>query len=257
MLGSAAVADAGGPGDLGAPIVPGGVNWLPLGPTVVMNGQTGGGERQPVAGRIAGLAIGPGGTVVYAASANGGVFRSGDGALSWDAMDQIDLDPASSASTSLACGAIAIDPVNPQRVFVGTGEGATYTYFARRITGALPAYRGIGVLYTETGGSKWAVEPSDLAGQAFFTLALDPTDREKAIAATTGGLYRRNRQPGGTFEWIRGIGRSVLQRRIGRGCRARRASSRRAGRSRENRPRRWWSSRPTARRGSRPAPTFR
>jgi photosystem II stability/assembly factor-like uncharacterized protein len=70
----------------------------------------------------------------------------------------------------------------------------------------LPAYRGIGVLYTETGGSKWAVEPSDLAGQAFFALVFDPGDREKAIAATTGGLYRRNRQPGGTFEWIRVIG---------------------------------------------------
>ena len=58
--------------DLGAPAVPGGSNWLSLGPTVVMDGQTGGGERQPVGGRVAGLAIGPGGTVIYAASANGG-----------------------------------------------------------------------------------------------------------------------------------------------------------------------------------------
>ncbi|HLQ91874.1 MAG TPA: hypothetical protein VK148_17770 [Xanthobacteraceae bacterium] len=32
---------------LGAPVVPGATNWLPIGPTVVMDGQTGGGERQP------------------------------------------------------------------------------------------------------------------------------------------------------------------------------------------------------------------
>jgi hypothetical protein len=187
----------------GAPTVPGAENWLPLGPTVVMDGQTGGGERQPVAGRIAGLAVGPGGAVVYAASANGGVFRSHDGALTWESMDQIDLDPNSPASASLICGAVAMDPANAKRLFVGTGEGATYSYFSKRITGALPAYRGIGVLRTEDGGTTWNVEPSDLAGQAFFALALNPADRESAVAATTAGLYRRKPQPGGQFEWVR------------------------------------------------------
>jgi photosystem II stability/assembly factor-like uncharacterized protein len=199
---TAAVA-APAPGAVAAPMVPQGVNWLPLGPTVVMNGQTGGNERQPVAGRVAGLAIGPGGTVIYAASANGGVFRSRDGALGWEAMDQIDLDPNSPGSASLICGAIAMDPTNPRRVFVGTGEGATLFFYSRRITGALPAYRGIGVLRTEDGGETWEVEPSDLAGQAFFALALNPADREAAVAATTAGLYRRNPQPGGKFDWVR------------------------------------------------------
>jgi hypothetical protein len=189
--------------DFGAPMVPIGSNWLPLGPTVVMDGQTGGGERQPVAGRVAGIAAGPGGTVVYAASANGGVFRSDDGALTWQAMDQIDIDPNSPASASLICGAIAMDPTNPKRVFVGTGEGATYSYFSSRITNALPAYRGIGILRTDDGGATWHVEQSDLAGQAFFALALNPADREGAVAATTAGLYRRKAQPGGQFEWIR------------------------------------------------------
>jgi photosystem II stability/assembly factor-like uncharacterized protein len=200
---AAAAVAAPAPGAAVAPMVPQGVNWLPLGPTVVMNGQTGGNERQPVAGRVAGLAIGPGGTVIYAASANGGVFRSLDGALSWEAMDQIDLDPSSPGSASLICGAIAMDPTNPRRVFVGTGEGATLFYYSRRVTGALPAYRGIGVLRTEDGGETWEVEPSDLAGQAFFALALHPADREAAVAATTAGLYRRNPQPGGKFDWVR------------------------------------------------------
>jgi hypothetical protein len=170
-----------------------------------MEGQTGGGERQPVAGRVAGITVGPGGNVVYAASANGGVFRSTDGALTWNAMDSIDLDPRSPASASLICGAIVIDPANPNRVFVGTGEGATHHYFAERITGALPAYRGVGVLKTDDGGSNWAVEPSspDLSGQAFFALALNPVDPETLVAATTAGLYRRMTKQGGQFEWVR------------------------------------------------------
>ena len=219
---------AAAPGAVAAPVVPQGVNWLPLGPTVVMNGQTGA-ERQPVAGRVAGLAIGPGGAVIYAASANGGVFRSRDGALSWEAMDQIDLDPNSPGSASLICGAIAMDPTNPRRVFVGTGEGATLFFYSRRITGALPAYRGIGVLRTDDGGETWEVEASDLAGQAFFALALNPVDREGAVAATTAGLYRRKPQAGGKFEWVRVTAGGVLERGVGRLRRVRRASSRRAG----------------------------
>jgi hypothetical protein len=203
-LDASAMPTAAGLGpDVAAPAVPGGVNWLSLGPSVVMNGQTGGGERQPVAGRVAGLAVGMGGTVIFAASANGGVFRSRDGALTWDSVDELDFDPESPASASLICGAIAMNPANPKRIFVGTGEGATYTYFSRRVTGALPAYRGIGILRSDDGGANWIVEPSDLAGQAFFSIALDPTDPERAVAATTSGLYCRRPQAGGQFEWVR------------------------------------------------------
>src|SRR5579859_3682094 len=75
-----------------AAVVPGGQNWLSLGPTVVLNGQTVG--NQPVGGRVSGIAAAPGGQIVYAASANGGVFRSDDGATSWRAlMDGLDDDP--------------------------------------------------------------------------------------------------------------------------------------------------------------------
>ena len=43
----------------GAPAIPGARNWLPLGPTVVLEGQTVGGE--PVGGRTVGLAVAAGG----------------------------------------------------------------------------------------------------------------------------------------------------------------------------------------------------
>jgi photosystem II stability/assembly factor-like uncharacterized protein len=175
--------------------IPGQKNWAPLGPSVVMNGQAYG--DPPVGGRVGGIAVARGGQRVYAASANGGVFRSDDGGVSWRSlMDAFDLDPTDFASTSLACGAIAMDLGNPDRVFVGTGEGDTYAIFRQRITNALPAYRGIGPIRSDDGGATWITEAAaagspTLAGKAFFALALDPNHAESVIAATTEGLYQR------------------------------------------------------------------
>ena len=187
-----------------APMVPGGRNWLPLGPTLVLNGQTVG--QEPVGGRVAGLAVAPGGQVLYAASANGGVFKSDDGATSWRSMmDGFDLDPTNFGSASVVCGAIAIDPADPDRVYVGTGEGDTDLMFRQnfRVVHALPAYRGVGPLRSDDGGVKWILEDSqpDLAGESFFALAVEPGNRENVVAATTNGLYRRVPATGGKFRW--------------------------------------------------------
>lgn len=190
----------------GAPAIPGARNWLPLGPAVVLNGQTVG--DQPVAGRVVGLAVSADGSIVYAASASGGVFRSDDGGTSWRSlMDAFDLDPTNFASTSLACGAIAMDPADPNRVYVGTGEGDTHQMFRLRVINALPAYRGIGPIRTDDGGATWVSEPTragspTLAGEAFFALAVDPRNRDNVVAAATNGLYQRLPAAGGEFEWV-------------------------------------------------------
>ena len=200
----------------GAPAIPGARNWLPLGPTVVLEGQTVGGE--PVGGRTVGLAVAAGGQRVYAASACGGVFRSDDGGTSWASMmDAFDIDPTNFASASLACGAIAIDPADSDRVYVGTGEGETHEIFAARIVSALPAYRGIGPIRSDDGGATWLSEPTaagapTLAGEAFFSLAVDPANREHVVGATSVGLYHRVPQ-GAAFEWTRvraGVHSSVV-----------------------------------------------
>ena len=185
----------------GMPAIPGQNNWTPLGPSVVARGQTV--NRSAVSGRVSGIAIAPGGMRAYAATANGGVWRSDDSGASWrSTMDSFDLDPASFASTSLACGAIAIDTAAPDRVYVGTGEGDTDALFASRITNALPSYRGIGAIRSDDGGTTWVNETSapSLAGFAFFQIAVDPADREHCVAATTNGLYERVAVAGG-FEW--------------------------------------------------------
>jgi hypothetical protein len=176
----------------GMPAIPGQNNWTPLGPGVLARGQTG--NRASVSGRVSGIAIAPGGSRIYAATANGGVWRSDDGGMSWlSTMDAFDTDPTNFASTSLAAGAIAIAPDDPDRVYVGTGEGDTDSIFSNRIQNALPAYRGIGPIRSDDGGRTWVSEPSvpSLAGFAFYQIAVDPADQEHCVAATTNGLYER------------------------------------------------------------------
>ena len=211
---SATAARRGGPP---GPFVPGQKNWSSLGPSVVLEGQAYG--RPAVGGRVSGLAVARGGQLVYAATANGGVFRSDDGGVSWRAlMDAFDLDPTHFASTSLACGAIAIDGNDPDRIYVGTGEGDTHGLFGTRIINSLPAYRGIGPIRSDDGGQRWISEPTaagapSLAGKAFYALAVDPKDRENVVGATTEGLYQRVSKSGGVVEWTRrkaGIFTSVV-----------------------------------------------
>ena len=195
------------------PVVPGANNWTPLGPSVMARGQTL--SRAAISGRIAGIAIAPGGARMYVATANGGVWRSDDSGRSWQStMDGFDLNPTAFAAASLCCGAIAIDPADPDRVYVGTGEGDTDAIFAFRLVNALPAYRGIGPIRSDDGGITWVSESStpSLAGFSFFQIAVNPADREHCVAATTNGLYER--VPfGGAFTWTRrrtGIHTSVI-----------------------------------------------
>jgi hypothetical protein len=192
-----------------APVQPPASNWVPIGPSVVRRGQAAG--TPAMAGRISGLAVASGGFRVYAASANGGVWRSDDGGRSWrSTMDAFDLDPTSLASDSLACGAIAIDQNDPDRIYVGTGEGDT----ARIRDGVVVesgAYFGVGPIRSDDGGRNWIGADQDeeliapgsppLAGAAFYALAVDPTDRERVVAATTNGLYRREPDGSGGFHW--------------------------------------------------------
>ncbi|MBM4430340.1 MAG: hypothetical protein FJ026_08360, partial [Chloroflexi bacterium] len=172
-------------------------NWIPIGPSVVRQGQAA--NRPAVAGRTPGLAIAPGGNRVYAASANGGVWRSDDAGHTWHStMEAWDLNPTVHASDSLACGAIAIDPADPDRIYVGTGEAF----------GALDSYFGVGPIRSDDGGLNWFQEPTaatspSLVGTGFYRLALDPGDRERVVAATRIGLYRREPDGGGGFHWVR------------------------------------------------------
>lgn len=172
-------------------------NWIPIGPSVVLKGQVS--NQANVSGRVGGIAVAPGGSRVYVAAANGGVWRSEDGGMNWvDTMQAWDLDPTTNSSDSLACGAIAIVESDTDRVYVGSGEGDSDWWPGGAIS-------GVGPIVSNDAGENWATEPSNpsLAGQSFYAMVVDPDDPDVVVAATTLGIYRREPDGSGGFVWNR------------------------------------------------------
>ncbi len=203
------VDDHAAPDDLGLEaaldVAAGAKNWIPLGPYAVTEGQAGG--HPVVSGRVPDIAISDDGRRVYAATANGGVWRSVDAGRTWQPMsDDEDQDPIGGLFVTTvpgtpprgfvrgvdtqACGAIAlVDGGTPDQdtLYLGTGER----------WGGSTAYTGVGVYRSENGGFSWTREATGpvanmLDGHGFFGLAVDPADSGLAVGATTDGIWRRN-----------------------------------------------------------------
>ncbi len=164
------------------PPISGASNWTSLGP-------------RNINGRIRCLAAHPTqGGVLYAGSANGGVWATRDAGLSWTALMR---DEA-----ALEIGALAVhltDPANPAgavTLYAGTGEASWW-----------PGYAGVGVLKSTDSGATWSVTGA-LPGpgnRGFSSIVIDPASVTANPATTvvyaTGpqGLYRS--QDGGA-NWL-------------------------------------------------------
>jgi hypothetical protein len=69
------------------PATPGVSNWIELGPTGIANGQTYGGARVIVTGRVTEVVQHPTDPLtMYVATARGGVWKSTDGGIRWTPM---------------------------------------------------------------------------------------------------------------------------------------------------------------------------
>jgi hypothetical protein len=184
-----------------APVPPPANNWVPIGPSVLRKGQAA--VLPATSGRTPAIAVAPGGTRIYIGAANGGVWRSDDTGRTWlSLMDAFDRNPTTPASDSLSVGAIAIDPANPDRVYVGSGEGPGGTYFG---VGPIVSNNGTQNPYGPTPPA-WVTEQAaagspSLEGTAFYALALDPGDANRVVAGTRRGLYRREPNGAGGFHW--------------------------------------------------------
>lgn len=163
-------------------------HFYPIGPTALLNGQAN--TSPTVSGRITALAVAPDGQRIYCGAANGGVWRSDDSGNSWrPMMNALHLAPTSTQSDSLAIGAVAVDPNESDRIFVGTGEGP-----GRVQVGGSPEFFGVGPLFSPDGGFTWVEESVDevrLAGSAFFRMLVDPVDPNKVTAASRAGVLQR------------------------------------------------------------------
>ena len=103
------------PGGVPPPPVPpmaGVSNWVPLGPTAIPKGQTYGGPRVLVTGRVTSIAIDPTNhNIIYVGTAQGGVWKINRWGHAVDATDDNEA--------SLAIGAVAMDPSNHLTIYVG------------------------------------------------------------------------------------------------------------------------------------------
>jgi hypothetical protein len=104
-------------------LIPVGPAWTALGPAPVPNGQTLPSNangisltQSPVSGRLTAVAIDPADPMTaYVGAAQGGVYQTRDGGITWTAL----MDNA----TTLAVGSLELDPMDSSTLLVGSGEG--------------------------------------------------------------------------------------------------------------------------------------
>jgi photosystem II stability/assembly factor-like uncharacterized protein len=121
------------------------------------------------AGRISAVACSPSDPErLFVAGADGGVWRTTNGGVSWQ--------PLTGELSTTAIGALALAADDEDTIFVGTGE-ANYANHSRY---------GLGVLRSEDGGESWEeFAPATFGGRCFSALGVDPGDPDVLFGAVT------------------------------------------------------------------------
>ena len=179
--------------------------WVPIGPTVVVDGQAGGHPR--VSGRATDIWVSNDGTRAYAATANGGVWFSGDRGETWVPLGgwaaSATPPTITGPSSVLACGCLFVSfgaTAANDEVLVGTGElipRLKGTPFSRN--SGVGILRKVGPSTAAEFAQVWDIEGTNLAGKGVFRLAVDPATSTTFVAATTGGLWMRTGGPTPTW----------------------------------------------------------
>ena len=148
------------------------LNWGFLGPRPMLKEYWSGNAN--AGGRVASIAVDPrNGNVVYIAAAQGGVWKSVDGGTTWN--------PLTDFLSSLASGALAFDPINPDILYYGTGE--------QHYSG--DSFYGDGLFRTSNAGATWSkIAPKTSVGSYIARVAIKPTDPNLLFVASDLGVVR-------------------------------------------------------------------
>src|SRR5262245_12314871 len=165
--------------------------WVEQGPGPITQAQLTAAPDNRAAGAVEAVAIGPDHKVAYAATVNGGIWRTDDiTATNPNWVSQTDKLP------SLAISSIAFSPLHPggQTLYAGTGQ---FTNGAERDYN--PEYYAIGLYRTTNGGINWdLVGNSDLSGRAVrrvLPTALDANPNDGVADFTTQVVLVATGQP--------------------------------------------------------------
>jgi hypothetical protein len=150
--------------------------WQQLGPERIPSNITS-------TGRLTAIAVHPNDpNTIYVGGAQGGVWKTIDGGTTWM--------PRTDKECSLAMGSIAIDPVNPEIVYAGTGE--------QHFSG--DSYYGCGVLRSGDGGATWvqlgaSIFQTDSGRARISRVVIEPstagsTFNTTVFVASDFGVYR-------------------------------------------------------------------
>lgn len=129
-------------------------------------------------GRIVDIAVDPRSDhTIYAASASGGLWKTLNNGTTWNCIFE--------KEGTISLGDIAIDPNNPDTIWVGTGEANNQR----------SSYWGDGVYKSTDGGESWkhmGLTDTHHIGR----IVVDPSDSRVVYVAAAGHLYTSNEERG-------------------------------------------------------------
>jgi photosystem II stability/assembly factor-like uncharacterized protein len=171
-----AVEERPAPAGAPEPTVFAGVSWVGIGPQPLRidKEQVFQGSG-PASGEVVDILVDPrseADQTIYIATNNGGVWKTTNGGASWD--PKTDLMP------SLSMGAMAMDPVDPDVIYAGTGNN---------FDGGAQFIRGNGIYRSIDAGATWTVLADTLLANRHVVAMAMPASN-LLLVATDAGLFR-------------------------------------------------------------------
>ena len=119
-------------------------------------------------------------TTLFAAGVSGGLWKSDDNGVTWR--------PTGDGLTNIAINSLIIDPLRPDVMYAGTGEG----YLREEIRGTGLPLRGAGIHLTTNGGRSWQQLPGTNTPDFHWVndLEFGVGDTRRIYAATRSGVWR-------------------------------------------------------------------
>jgi photosystem II stability/assembly factor-like uncharacterized protein len=137
-------------------------------------------ERGPsnIGARVTDMVVHPtNSNIVFAAHATSGVFKTTDAGSTWE--------PISDDLPVLTIGAMALEPGNPDILYVGTGEANANSY----------SFLGMGLYKSTDGGATWTYKGLEET-RYIARVVVDPLDTDRIWVAGTGALFGTNPERG-------------------------------------------------------------